>query len=185
MKIADLFSFEKSHNRSASASSAERHRKALMAEEFESGGPNLTAGVPEHDFTAVSAYGMAGAGAGVGAAGMYNADPYAHEQQYDYQNYGEAEHGYPPQTYDPYGHPIAAQQYELPTQDQEYAGEGYADLQRGNSDGSAHQHSHTQQRVTSPTAALHSPVQQVYHDDMSFPESGNYLGRPTGGADGP
>jgi hypothetical protein len=172
-------SFEKSHNRSASASSAERHRKALMAEEFETG-PALTAGIPEHDFTATSAYGMAGAGAGV--AGMYNSDPFAHSSGYEYGTYpdGTAEHGYPPQTGGYYGHSVAAQAYELPTQDQDYGngqgGGGYADLQRGNSDGSAHQHSHTQPQ--------HSPVQN-YHADMDFPESGAYLGRPTGGADGP
>lgn len=182
LRVLLMGSFEKSHNRSASASSAERHRKALMAEEFESG-PALTAGIPDHDFTATSVYGMAGAGAG--AAGMYNSDPFAHSNGYDYGSYGDnnagggGEHGYPPQTYDSYGHPVAAQAYELPTQDQEYAhgqgGGGYADLQRGNSDGSAHQHSHTQ----------HSPAQQNYHADMDFPESGAYLGRPTGGADGP
>jgi hypothetical protein len=165
-----------------------------MAEEFDSA-PGLTAGIPEHDFTAGSVYGMAGAGAGAAATGagagtygMYNSDPFAHTNAYDYppqgqgQAYGgEGEHGYPPQTYDQYGHPVAGH-YDQPTQEQAYEhdhaqAQGYADLQRGNSDGSVHQHSHTQ-RVTSPTA-------NVYHDDMTFPESGQYLGRPTGGADGP
>lgn len=154
-----------------------------MAEEFESG-PALTAGIPDHDFTAGSAYGMAGAGAGAGAAyGAYDPDPFAHNQPYDYQSYGEAEHGYPPQTYDQYGHPVVAQ-YDHPTQDQDHVqgqGQGYADLQRGNSDGSAHQHSHTQHQAQQVT----SPIAPVYHDDLTFPESGQYLGRPTGGADGP
>lgn len=162
-----------------------------MAEEFDSA-PGLTAGIPDHDFTARPStnYGMAGAGAG--AAGMYNSDPFAHTQQYDYASYGEAEHGYPPQTYDQYGHPVVNQSFDRPTQDQEYisdtvagagaGGQGYTDLQRGNSDGSAHQHGHASQRVMSPTAT-HSPAQA--YDDMTFPESGNYLGRPTGGADGP
>jgi len=51
---------------------------------------------------------------------------------------------------------------DYPTQDQPQ--EGYADLQRGNSNGSDHA------RRAQPTA---------------FPSPDNYLGRPTGGADGP
>lgn len=166
-----MSSFEKSHNRSASASSAERHRKALIEEEFDTVPVNHVPGIPEHDFTAGAA--------GAGAYGAYNSDPFAHTQAYDY-SYGSADHGYPPQPhgYDQYGNPLSppiqGYGYDYPTQDG--PDQGYADLQRGNSTGSAHLHGRT-----SPTAV--SPQQQAYHDD--FPESGMYLGRPTGGADGP
>lgn len=178
--------FEKAHSRHGSSDSAERHRKALVAEEFD-GPANLVPGVPEHDFTAGPGYATTGGAGAGGAYGMYNSDPFAHTQSYDYdQTYAHSHnHGYPPHSYDQYGNPIYTGTtsppvggYDYPTQDgQEHAGgAGYADLQRGNSTGSGgHAHGH-----------VHSPIataQTGYNDD--FPESGQYLGRPTGGADGP
>jgi hypothetical protein len=56
--------------------------------------------------------------------------------------------------------------YDQPTQD---TGAGYTDLQRGNSIGSGSGHGHHQASY---------PVEQ-------FPMPDHYLGRPTGGAEGP
>jgi len=61
---------------------------------------------------------------------------------------------------------VAQHQYDQPTQD---TGAGYTDLQRGNSIGSGSGHGHHQASY---------PVEQ-------FPMPENYLGRPTGGAEGP
>ncbi|WWD04993.1 hypothetical protein V865_003064 [Kwoniella europaea PYCC6329] len=168
--------FEKTLQRTASNSSASRQRRELVAELDD---PNHVPGVPPHDFTAGTA--------GVGAYAMYNQDPYAHAEQYDYEaaydQQGQPQHGYdqyqyPPQavTQDHQGY--ATYQGAPPTQDDA----GYADLQRGNSigSGSGHGHGHVQ--------AMHQHDQQgVYPGELSFPNASEYgaLGRPTGGADGP
>ncbi|WVQ96639.1 hypothetical protein IAU59_003744 [Kwoniella sp. CBS 9459] len=168
--------FEKTLQRTASNSSASRQRQELVAELDD---PNHVPGVPPHDFTA----GTAGIGAGVGAGyNMYNADPYAHAEQYEYdQSYQhphqQYDHQYPPSAYtqDPQGY---ATYTGAPTQDQPLT-DGYADLQRGGSigSGSGHGHGHGQ-------AVSHD--QGVYPGELTFPTADQYgLGRPTGGAEGP
>ncbi|WVF69137.1 hypothetical protein IAT40_003911 [Kwoniella sp. CBS 6097] len=172
--------FEKTLQRTASNSSASRQRQELVAELDD---PSHVPGVPPHDFTA----GSAGVGAGVGAGyNMYNADPYAYAEQYEYdQTYqqhphhgqGQYDHQYPPSahTQDPQGY---ATYNGAPTQDQPL-NEGYADLQRGGSigSGSGHGHGHGQ-------AVSHD--QGVYPGELTFPTADQYgLGRPTGGAEGP
>lgn len=113
--------------------------------------PNQVAGIAEHDFTA-GAVNAAGHGAyNNHNQETYNQDPYAHAEQYEYDN-SYHQHAYPPN-------------HEYPTQDAPI-GDGYADLQRGNSLGSGSGHGHAQRYDT-------------------FPSPENYLGRPTGGADGP
>jgi len=158
-------SLEKTLHRSASNASADRQRQQFVQElEAE---PNYVAGVPDHDFTAGVAHNHAGYGAYDDA---YNADPFARAQMYEYdQNayYQDDPHAYPPAAgqHVDYGH-VA---HDYPTQDQ--PAEGYANLQRGNSNGSDHARS----------AGGHGP-QQAYTD---FPSPENYLGRPTGSVDGP
>ncbi|OCF33528.1 hypothetical protein I317_02566 [Kwoniella heveanensis CBS 569] len=166
--------FEKTLQRTASNSSASRQRQELVAELDD---PNHVPGVPPHDFTA----GTAGIGAGVGAGyNMYNADPYAHAEQYEYdQSYQhphqQYDHQYPPSahTQDPQGY---ATYNGAPSQDQPL-NDGYADLQRGGSIGSGSGHGHGQ-------AVSHD--QGVYPGELTFPTADQYgLGRPTGGAEGP
>jgi hypothetical protein len=108
---------------------------------------------------------------------MYNADPYAHAEAYDYDaqyqyqqqpTQQQQQHQYPPVSYN-HG--------DYPTQDEPIGGaQGYADLQRGNSvgSGSGHGHGHSHSLAVG---------QAVYPGD--FPNADNYLGRPTGGSDGP
>jgi hypothetical protein len=145
----DCPSAEKTHHRSSSNSSAAMQRDEFVAELDN----KHVAGIPDHDFTAGS--GMAGQGIyhdeyqhgnGNGNDNGYNADPYAHAEEYEYDP------TYP---------------YDRPTQD---TAAGYAELQRGNSIGSGSGHGHGAQY----------PVEQ-----FTMPMPDQYLGRPTGGADGP
>nr|XP_019012875.1 uncharacterized protein I206_02371 [Kwoniella pini CBS 10737]OCF51656.1 hypothetical protein I206_02371 [Kwoniella pini CBS 10737] len=164
--------FEKTLQRSASNSSASRQRRELVAELDD---PNNVAGVPQHDFTA----GTAGVGAGYA---IYNQDPYAHAEQYDYE--AAYQHQQPLQGYDQHQYPpqVMTQDHQgyagyqgAPTQD-----DGYADLQRGNSIGSGSGHGHQQQYQHG------QDHQQVYPGELQFPSADQYgLGRPTGGAEGP
>lgn len=161
-----MSSLEKTLQRTASNASADRQRQQFV-KELETD-PNYVAGVPDHDFTAGAAQNNAGYGA---YDDGYNNDPFARAQMYEYdQNayYQDDPHAYPPAAgqHVDYGH---AAQHDYPTQDQPQ--EGYADLQRGNSNGSDHARS----------AAGHAGPQQ-YTD---FPSPDNYIGRPTGGIDGP
>ncbi|WWC62710.1 uncharacterized protein I303_105307 [Kwoniella dejecticola CBS 10117] len=166
--------FEKTLQRTASNSSASRQRRELVAELDD---PSNVAGVPQHDFTA----GTAGVGAGYA---MYNQDPYAHAEQYDYEAAYQHQHQQAHQGYDQHQYPPQAM-----TQDhQGYAGyqgaptqdDGYADLQRGNSIGSGSGHGHQQQYQHG------QDHQQVYPGELQFPSADQYgLGRPTGGAEGP
>lgn len=96
--------------------------------------------------------------AGQGAYEDYHQDPYASAEAYEYD---AAYH---------YDDVAVAQnhQYDQPTQD---TGAGYTDLQRGNSIGSGSGHGHGQHQAS-------YPVEQ-------FPMPDHYLGRPTGGAEGP
>jgi len=99
------------------------------------------------------------AGANISGQGMYdhyNNDPYARAEAYEYDPSYYQQQG-------AYGHHQAA--YDQPTQD---TAEGYADLQRGNSIGSGSGHTHGE---------------QIQLENFPMPEQ--YLGRPTGGADGP
>ncbi|RXK37713.1 hypothetical protein M231_05046 [Tremella mesenterica] len=154
--------FEKTLQRTASHSSADRQRQQFVSELDQ---PHLVDGVPEHDFTAGAVN-----GAGHGAAyDAYEQDPYAHAEQYDYD---AAYQHQPPQHEYAYD---AHHGYEYPTQDQATAVDnaGYADLQRGPSVGSGSGHGH-----------------EMATAQMSFPEphvpGRSYgLGRPTGGSDGP
>ncbi|ORY25654.1 hypothetical protein BCR39DRAFT_543659 [Naematelia encephala] len=116
-------------------------------------------GVPEHDFTAGA---INAAGHGAYAQDTYHQDPFAHAEQYDYDAsyYHQA---------DPHAYPPAAHLNDYPTQDESII-DGYADLQRGNSVGSGSGHGH------------HT---MAYPSENAFPDPSNYLGRPTGGADGP
>lgn len=82
--------------------------------------------------------------------------------------------------------------------------DGYADLKRGNSNGSDGQHQYAHANANGYAGhgqdAHYGHHQQPYNhnqsyqpqhqqpssaDQYDFPESGNYLGRPTGGSDGP
>lgn len=94
------------------------HRQELVAELDSKHVP----GVPDHDFTAGGGANMAGHG----AYDVYNQDPYAHAEAYEY----DAAYHYDQRGYE----------YDQPTQDT-----GYADLQRGNSIGSGSGHGHGQQ----------------------------------------
>lgn len=96
--------------------------------------------------------------AGQGAYEDYHQDPYASAEAYEYD---AAYH---------YDDVAVAQnhQYDQPTQD---TGAGYTDLQRGNSIGSGSGHGHGHHQAS-------YPVEQ-------FPMPDHYLGRPTGGAEGP
>ena len=161
-----MISLEKTLHRSTSNSSADRQRQQFVSE-LE---PNYVDGVPSHDFTA-GATNMAGQGSyDQYNQDTYHQDPYAHAEEYEY---GAAyqQHAYPPGTHDypsqdtssyPHHEDGAYPNQDVPVHD------GYADLQRGNS-GSSHSH--------------HSA--QIYPAHDTFPSSEHYLGRPTGGADGP
>jgi hypothetical protein len=96
--------------------------------------------------------------AGQGAYDDYHQDPYASAEAYEYDA--------------AYHYDDVAQHhqhsYDQPTQD---TGAGYTDLQRGNSIGSGSGHGHGHH-------AVQCPVEQ-------FPMPDHYLGRPTGGAEGP
>lgn len=191
---------EKTLQRSASNVSADRQRQALVAELDH----NHVPGVPEHDFTAGTGYAGAGVGAGVGAGAGYA----YHSQAYDdYYQQQQGTHGYPPM---PHGsHALQGQAYgrqeedayggyDYPGQDgsDAYAhahaqqghdqGQGYTDLKRGDSVG-AYSHptsaGYGQGHEQYPPQQPHSQQGQGEYGD--FPESGNYLGRPTGGAEGP
>ncbi|WVR06462.1 hypothetical protein IAU60_003493 [Kwoniella sp. DSM 27419] len=177
--------FEKTLQRTASNSSATRQRQELVAE---LDNPSNVAGVPPHDFTA----GAAGVGAGAAAYGAYEADPYAHAEQYDYdQTYQQHPHGH---GYDQHAHqypPLAHGQdaqgyagYDGAPQDQPL-NEGYADLQRGGSIGSGSGHGHGYTHVQQGQGQGHE--QTVYPGELTFPNANQYgaLGRPTGGAEGP
>lgn len=157
------------------------------------------AGVPEHDFTAGAGY--AGAGAG-GGYGMYQSQAYDDYYSSQMQGGGDV-HGYPPM---PHGQAYGAggqyEGYEYPSQDgQEYGhahaqghaqgqgqgqGQGYTDLKRGDSVGA---YSHPAPSSAGYAYAQAPPqqqqLQQQQQEYAEFPESGNYLGRPTGGAEGP
>jgi hypothetical protein len=93
--------------------------------------------------------------AGQGIYDNYHQDPYAHAEAYEYDAAYQ---------YDDSSRVMATGGYEQPTQDTS----GYTDLQRGNSIGSGSGHGHAY------------PVEQ-----FQMPDSSHYLGRPTGGADGP
>ena len=161
--MEDVF-LEKTHHRTASNASADRQRQQFV-KELEAD-PNYVAGVPEHDFTASANH------AGYGAydetyTDTYNNDPFARAEAYEYDQddyyHGQnAQQGYAPSAghVEFPSHGMHAQDY--PTQDQPE--EGYANLQRGNSNGSDHA------RHAVPTA---------------FPSADTYLGRPTGGNEGP
>jgi hypothetical protein len=96
------------------------------------------------------------AGSGMAGQGIY--------QDYNSDPYAHAEaYEYDP-TY-PYDQPG----YDQPTQDTG-AGAGYAELQRGNSIGSGSGHGHGQQYAV---------------EQFTMPMPDQYLGRPTGGSDGP
>jgi len=101
----------------------------------------------------------AGNMAGQGAYEDYHQDPYASAEAYEY----DAAYQYHD---DVTQHHDAG--YDQPTQD---TGAGYTDLHRGNSIGSGSGHGH-------------GPVQPQYPVEQ-FPMPDHYLGRPTGGADGP
>ena len=192
---ADFHSLEKRLQRSASNASADRQRQALVAELDHSphGNANYVAGVPEHDFTAGAGVGYAG-GAGVGAGGGYGAyQSQAYDDYYASQQQGGNVHGYPPLPHDHahgYAHAHAQDGYDYPGQDGQdaygqqqgaiSAGAGYTDLKRGDSVG-AYSHPSTAGYAAAPQQ-YQQQHQQEYAD---FPESGNYLGRPTGGAEGP
>jgi hypothetical protein len=101
---------------------------------------------------------------------MYNSDPYAHAEAFDYdaqyrydqsQMQHQQQHQYPPNG-------------DYPTQDE--GNGGYTDLQRGHSIGSGSGHGHGH-------AGVSQSQHQVYPGE--FPMTENYLGRPTGGSDGP
>lgn len=168
--------FEKSLQRSASVASADRQRRELVAELDQD---SLTAGVPEHDFTAGAAqpYG-------------YAADPY--NNGYDFSS--PREEGYDPN----YGYPAhpgqAAAMYpehgyaggEYPTQDTYhgdgyeqhgyqqqagYAGDGYSPTERGGPAG-----------PTSPLSPHGHPAQPQF--DAFSGSDFEITARPTGGAMG-
>jgi hypothetical protein len=192
-------SLEKTLHRSGSNSSADRQRRQFASELDD---PNHVEGVPEHDFTAGTSHGGygAGIGVGVGAGDMYNQDPYYHSDAYEYdQAYGQHQHShaYPPTgAYDQAAYPQHddgydhAHAHEYPSQDQP-AQDGYADLQRGNSIGSGSGHGHEYAQNAAPAhghdGSAHGhgmvPHQQVYPNGFPSPE--DYIGRPTGGNDGP
>jgi hypothetical protein len=149
---------------------ADRQRQQFV-KELEAD-PNYVAGIPDHDFTAGTTVNNAGYGAAYNDE-MYNHDPFAHAQAYEYDEsntYYAPQHGhaYPPAGVAGHGE-YAAHTTDYPTQDTEH---GYTNLQRGNSNGSDHAPHTVQQQQ-----------QQVYPSD--FPSADQYLGRPTGGADGP
>lgn len=180
--LTRFFSLEKTLHRTPSHSAAARQRQEFISELDASNNDSLTAGIPAHDFTAPGPMHNGAYGAPAYDADTYNHDPFAHAQAYDYEQgyYGQQQHV---QQYDPsYG---GNQDY--PTQDRTspVQDEGYADLQRGNSVGSGSGHSHHEHR---------SQDHQVYHEHVSqdhqvypseFPNPNSYLGRPTGGMDGP
>ncbi|RSH91024.1 hypothetical protein EHS25_010200 [Saitozyma podzolica] len=188
---------EKTLHRSTSNSSVDRQRQQYATELDD---PNHVAGIPEHDFTAGPAHGAYAEGA-VGET--YNQDPYYHAQAYEYeQGYNNHSHAYPPTgAYDHTAYPAQAEdgaavphQYgesyggsyaanEYPNQDQPVQ-DGYADLHRGNSGGSGgHGHEYGQGGSAHGHAAMSMPQPQVYPDE--FPSPDTYLGRPTGGNEGP
>lgn len=164
--MEDVF-LEKTLHRTMSNDMADKQRQEFV-KELDSD-PNYIAGIPEHDFTASANH------AGYGAMGYddhtYHSDPFAHAQAFEYDQseyYAHPAHGnYPPPSaghVDFPSHPVI----DYPTQDTEA---GYADLQRDNSDGSNHR-----------------PMSGGYTDRVSpgdFPSADQYIGRPTGGSDGP
>lgn len=154
---------EKTMQRSPSNASLDRQRQQFVVDlETE---PNHVPGIPEHDFTAGS--NATGYVAAPYNQDVYNADPFAHAQAYDYDQ------GYYVQQRHQYEAQHGCSEHDYPTQDQ-HAHEGYADLQRGNSvgsgSGSGHGHGHGCQQYVQPS---------------DFPNPNTYLGRPTGGGDGP
>lgn len=172
---------EKTLHRSNSTSSAAGQRQQFVSELDH---PNMLAGIPDHDFTAGPGQ-MQGDNA-VYDVDQYNRDPYGHQQQYEYDNYGyqpqqgqydhQQQHVYPPGA----GHEYAAHDY--PTQD-EPAGAGYADVQRDHSTGGSghgHGYDHGYPAYEEPQGQAHQ-VQAT----SAFPDPVSYLGRPTGGSDGP
>jgi hypothetical protein len=194
---ADPRSLEKTLHRSTSNSSVDRQRQQYATELDD---PNHVAGIPEHDFTAGPAHGAYAEGA---VGDTYNQDPYYHAQAYEYEHgYNNHTHAYPPTgAYDHTAYPAQAEdgaavphQYgdsyggsyvtnEYPNQDQPVQ-DGYADLHRGNSGGSGgHGHEYGQGGSAHGHAAMSMPQPQVYPDE--FPSPDTYLGRPTGGNDGP
>ncbi len=124
--------------------------------------------------------------------GMYNSDPFAHAQafEYDDSNYYS----------DPSQQPLSTVHYPPPSaghvnfpnhpvQDYPTQDDGYADLQRGNSNGSDHRRPERLSGSGSGSGHGHGygggqgGQAQVYPDE--FPSAESYLGRPTGGTDGP
>lgn len=166
-------------------------------------------GIDDHDFTAGPAsYGVAGHGAG--GYDDYHHDPFAHAEAYEYDPMGDysqpQQHGQglaQPQYVDPeyqYQHQQYQQQqmYEgrytdHPTQDGGSA-EGYADLHRSNSVGSGSGHGHPSHGMVQVQPHRYSggaeqfPMESIgmgYPSQMQMPMADQYLGRPTGGMDGP
>jgi hypothetical protein len=197
-------SLEKTHHRSMSNSSAALQRRDLV-DELEKA--PYVPGIPDHDFTAGP--GMAGHGAGSQGHGhgngydyddnTYNHDPFAHAEAYEYDPLGDySQHGQSaaaqPQYVDPeyqYQPQQQQQQYlyegrytDHPTQD---TAEGYADLHRSHSvgsgghGGSASGHGH----VMVQPHRYSGGAEQFPIEGTGFPVAEQYLGRPTGGSDGP
>jgi hypothetical protein len=108
----------------------------------------------------------------------YNADPYTHAEAFDYDaqyQYDQAQtqqHQYPPVT--------GMGRGDYATQEESIV-DGYADLHRGNSVGSGSGHGHDY--GYGHGSGMAQQQQHVYPGE--FPMAENYLGRPTGGSDGP
>ncbi|WVN85140.1 uncharacterized protein L203_100282 [Cryptococcus depauperatus CBS 7841] len=184
--------FEKTLQRSASQNSTNRQRQELVAQLDD---PNHVPGVPTHDFTAGAAV-----GAGVGAYGYQ--DQYAEEQQYEYDQYNQYAHGYE-HAYPPQPSHVAPHGYDYSPDIQNPAvamtshPDGYADLQRGPSNGSG---SDPAQAYTTGSGenvvnanvshAYSEPGQAIEHEtapqpQLQFPSAEQYtLSRPTQGAEG-
>lgn len=132
---------EKTLQRSASVTSADRQRQEFVAD-LEHDHNSLTHGIPEHDFTA-------GTAAGAVTYGHYDPDPYEHDPYsrspgaYDFSNPTGGDYDYPaaPEAAAA-GYPSQHQQHleqqqyysqDYPTQDSGHHGhdDGYANLQRG------------------------------------------------------
>lgn len=157
-ELGDDF-LEKTLHRSASNASADRQRQQFVADlDHEN---NLTAGVPEHDFTAGSGH----AAAGYPVYDQYGNPHPAHDGYYANDGYG----GYPPEAatgYPPQPGTAANYNYEYPSQDQQ--AHGYADVQRGSSP------PHVQQHAVSP------PGQAGWSDPLATSDF-QLSGRPTAG----